>query len=364
MEYNNPKIINSLFWALHISGWFLFFAANFIIVTGALFPEPLESLHFILKYFFGFLVCLVLRNIYRRSNYHKRSLSSFLLVIFSSIIVGAHLWLGAIYAIDMFLIHVVKTTNQHIISHYSNLYSFYLNTGLMFCIYLMGWTAPYFGIKLWMEWKEQKERADKANIYAQSVQLRMLRYQLNPHFLFNSLNSIRGLIEEDENTAKNLVTELAEFLRYSLISKNYSNVPLNKELEAMRHYFVIQSKRYEDKLDVRFKIDPSAEEFPVLSFLLHPLVENAVKYGMQTSSLPLKILIQAEVIGGLLKLQVSNTGKWVDSDIEKEQNSSGTGTGLENVRKRLENAFPGKHSFDIIKEKGNVHVKIEIKAHI
>ena len=92
--------------------------------------------------------------------------------------------------------------------------------------------------------------------------------------------------------------------------------------------------------------------------MIHPLIENAIKYGMQTSKLPLKIDVSAKVNGKNLILSVSNTGKWVDSDTDSS--NKGTGTGLDNVRQRLENAFPGKHKFSIEKNEGSVIILIEI----
>jgi len=207
------------------------------------------------------------------------------------------------------------------------------------------WSLLYFGIKYWKQSVYERERAEKATMLAQGAQLQMLRYQLNPHFLFNSLNSIWALIDEDKKASKEMVSELAEFLRYSLVSKNYADVPLREELEAMRHYFSIEKKRFEEKLEVGFEIDPEAGDFPVLSFILHPLVENAVKYGMRTSKMPLKIVVEARVKLGVLTLSVSNTGKWIEP-IEKPD-GNGTGTGLNNIKLRLENAFPGRTRFDI-----------------
>ena len=208
-----------------------------------------------------------------------------------------------------------------------------------------GWSILYFGIKYWNQSVFERNRAEKADMLAQSAQLQMLRYQLNPHFLFNSLNSIWALIDEDKKASKEMVGELAEFLRYSLMSKNYSDVPLRQEIEAIRHYFSIEQKRFEEQLEVEFDIDPEAEDFPVLSFILNPLVENAVKYGMRTSPMPLRIRIMAKVSQHTLTLKVFNTGKWI-APVAKESAGS-TGTGLQNIRLRLENAFPGKSGFEI-----------------
>jgi len=221
------------------------------------------------------------------------------------------------------------------------------------------WSALYFVIKLWIEWNLQKDLADKANALAQSAQLQMLRYQLNPHFLFNALNSIRALIEEDKIKAKSMITELSEFLRYSLISKNYKNVPFKEELKAIEHYFKIEKKRFEDKLQVVINVEEKAEDFPVLSFLVHPLVENAVKFGMQTSSMPLQICLNAKIKNNGLILEVTNSGQWVEKN---HLNNNGTGTGLKNIKERLENAFPGNHNFEIKKNENQVKVVIKIKT--
>jgi LytS/YehU family sensor histidine kinase len=225
---------------------------------------------------------------------------------------------------------------------------------------IIGWTVLYFGIKLWEGWKKQEKRTEEANALARSAQLQMLRHQLNPHFLFNSLNSIRALVDEDEKKAGEMVTELSQFLRYSLDIKDFYDVPLRIELEAIRYYFAIQKKRYEDKLLVEFDIEPEAESYPVLSFLIHPLVENAVKYGMRAGTLPLQVRIEAGVKGGQLGIRISNTGKWIKPADGDEGNFSGTGTGLDNVRKRLENAFPGQWRLTTVEKEGWVHVQLDI----
>lgn len=221
------------------------------------------------------------------------------------------------------------------------------------------WSLLYFGIKYWKQSIHDRDQVEKANHLAQSAQLQMLRYQLNPHFLFNSLNSIYALIDEDKKATKEMVSELSEFLRYSLVSKNYSDVPLSQELEAVKHFFSIEKKRFESKLDVNIDIDPAAEDYPVLSFILHPLVENAVKFGMKTSSMPLKIYITAKVHDGNLSIIVKNTGKWITPS--EQNNGNGTGIGLKNIQLRLDNAFPGRNKFQIKQVDEYVEALIEIQ---
>jgi len=222
------------------------------------------------------------------------------------------------------------------------------------------WSGAYFTIKFWIEWNDQKLQTVEANAFAQKAEIQMLRYQMNPHFLFNSLNSIRALISENKKNAKTMVTELSEFLRYSLLSESYTEAPLSHEIEAIHHYYAIEKKRFEDRLEITFDITPQAEEFQIISFLIHPLVENAVKYGMRTSPMPLKIHITASADDHRLSVSVCNTGKWIEPSDYAASGNVGTGTGLENVRKRLVSSYPNRHTFEIEAQSDCVAVKFEI----
>ncbi|MBN1551805.1 histidine kinase, partial [bacterium] len=170
---------------------------------------------------------------------------------------------------------------------------------------------------------------------------------------------VRALIEENEDHAQAMVTELSEFLRYSLMNEDHEDIPLKYEIEALRHYFSIEKKRYEDNLDVKFEIQPEAENYPVISFLIHPLAENAIKYGMKTSRMPLQIRVLAKVQNKHLKVSVCNTGSWLSSE-ENGFSHLSTGTGLENVKNRLENAFPRQYHLDVVQEGQTVTVLMDI----
>ena len=209
--------------------------------------------------------------------------------------------------------------------------------------------------------QRKEARALRADALAKEAELRMLRYQINPHFLFNSLNSVSALIREDAHRAEKMLNELSEFLRYSLAGSRIGAAPLSDEIEAARNYLDIEKIRFEDKLAVKFDVSPAAEGFRVPSLIIHPLVENAVKYGMQTSRLPLDIEISARAENGTLRLSVTNTGKWVADHNSAGRNSKGAGIGLTNVRQRLEQAFPRKSRFDVFERDGKVHAVMEIE---
>ena len=356
MKVFRKKILS--FWNLNLIGWsILYFGMLISTLSGLLIYKgktlnDIDLVGYSLTYVLGILLTIVMRKIYSNILNRKISFRRLGVIVILSTLLFGHIWFASDIVFSSFL---------HGYEWMIKKFSFYSwKTEIVFySMVVLSWSTMYFGIKFWIEWENEKKKTEEANALAQSAQLQMLRYQLNPHFLFNSLNSIRALIDEDKSNAKNMITELSEFLRYSLISKNFKDVPLMDEIEAIEHYFAIEKKRYEEKLDVTINVEPLAEDYPVLSFLIHPLTENAVKYGMQTSNLPLKISINAKVIENRLILEVCNSGKWIEPKDHDE--SMSTGTGLDNVRQRLKNAFPGSHSFKINKNDDNVCIIIEIE---
>jgi two-component system LytT family sensor kinase len=217
----------------------------------------------------------------------------------------------------------------------------------------------YFAVDHWYQLAEQRRRARDAAALAQQAELQMLRYQLNPHFLFNALNSIRALILKDPPRARQMVTELAAFFRSSLDRRREENT-IGDELAALASYLAIQRIRFEDRLLVRVHADPEALQAGVPCFLIHPLVENAVKHGMRTSPMPLRIDIDVARRDRELEIRVSNTGRLLPAR-EGAAAADDTGTGLENVCRRLRLAFAGRHSFRIVEADGWVRAEIQLQ---
>ncbi len=354
MSWRNVFSRLQLFWVLQISGWSLY-GVFYYFLNYALADKYLDTKNIIglaLTYLAAIIVTLVLRQIYHRVFERTKQLSRILWTGILGTVFGAVVWLLVDRSISIPLWGMEqfwRWMNQPLFMQFRQMFF----DGFM----LLTWSSLYFFIKFWREWNVERDRSEKAELLAHSAQLQMLRYQLNPHFLFNSLNSIRALVEEDPGKARETITELAELLRYSLTSQGRGNVPLETELEAIRHYFAIEEKRYEDNLQVEYEIDADAEQFTLPNFLLHPLVENAVKYGMQTSDMPLRIRIKAGLKGNVFELSVFNSGQWLPEDRDR---TTGTGTGLANIRQRLENAFPGRSHFSKEADKDGVKVHIRI----
>jgi two-component system, LytTR family, sensor kinase len=226
---------------------------------------------------------------------------------------------------------------------------------------LLAWSALYLGLKHRQDLVAERERSLQATTWARDAQLEMLRYQLQPHFLFNALNSLRALIGEDPARAREMVTELSGFLRYSLLPAGTDDVPLAEELASVRRYLAIEQVRFESRLRVRFDVDPGAEARRVPSFLLHPLAENAIKYGVRTSPGPMALVVTARVKEERLVIEIANTGRWLGDGADRGQPmESGAGVGLANVRQRLERLYPGRHRFEVGQDDGWVRARIEI----
>jgi two-component system, LytTR family, sensor kinase len=223
---------------------------------------------------------------------------------------------------------------------------------------LLLWSFFFLVAAHWQDEQAQTEQLLRAAALAHEARLRMLRYQLNPHFLFNALNSIGALAEEAPHRIQRMVGELSEFLRYSLLDPKRLEISLGDEMRAVAHYLGVEKVRFEDDLDVQVDVDAAAAERVVPAFLVLPLVENAIKHGRRNSAMPLRLRVRGRVERNALFIEVQNTGCWVDAI--RPQEPTGTGTGLRNLRERLAAHYPGRHRLDVHEEGGWVHARIRI----
>ncbi|MGL6159324.1 sensor histidine kinase [Microbulbifer sp.] len=200
---------------------------------------------------------------------------------------------------------------------------------------LLTWTALYYGIKYYRASLTQQEKALRAESMAHQAQLKMLRYQLNPHFLFNTLNAISTLILDSQGrTANDMVTRLSQFLRHSLDNDPMQKVTLAREVEALMLYLDIEKVRFADRLGVNLDLEGESPRALVPSLLLQPLVENAIKYGISQREWGGEITIKARVFAGELLLEVGDNGPGM-ADEDLARLTSGYGVGIRNTCERL-----------------------------
>jgi LytS/YehU family sensor histidine kinase len=179
---------------------------------------------------------------------------------------------------------------------------------------------------------------------ASSAQLAMLRYQLNPHFLFNTLNSISTLVLLRQTERANaMLSRLSSFLRYTLVNEPTGTVTLAQEVETLKLYLEIEKMRFEDRLRPRFEIEPSVEKARLPSLLLQPLVENAIKYAVTPQEEGAEIAVEGRRVIDRVLITVSDSGPGLDPTASR---ASSTGVGLANIRDRLAQAYGDNHRFE------------------
>lgn len=188
-------------------------------------------------------------------------------------------------------------------------------------------------------------------------ELALLRSQVNPHFLFNSLNAIVAEAE-DPGKVREITSSLSEYLRFSVKQGDQGGVdlrPLGEELTALEDYLRIHQIRFEEKLVSKIDAEEEALLQRVPQALIQPLLENAINYGQKTSPLPLVIRITAQLSGYVIVIVVENSGHWIETE-----RSTSTGTGLRNLRRRLELIYGSNASLEIEKATGKVRVRVTL----
>jgi sensor histidine kinase YesM len=195
---------------------------------------------------------------------------------------------------------------------------------------------------------------------ASSAQLAMLRYQLNPHFLFNTLNSISTLVLlKQTDRANAMLSRLSSFLRYTLVNEPTGQVTVAQEAETLKLYLEIEKMRFEERLRPHFQIDRQVERALMPSLLLQPLVENAIKYAVTPQEEGADISIEARLDVDRVVIRVSDTGPGAEDHWVRAQQS--TGVGLANIRDRLIQTYGDNHRFDTQSDiRGGFRVTIEI----
>ncbi|WP_375391974.1 sensor histidine kinase [uncultured Sphingomonas sp.] len=225
---------------------------------------------------------------------------------------------------------------------------------------IAGWSALYFGINFYLIVEEQIDQMRDLELQASSAQLAMLRYQLNPHFLFNTLNSISTLVLLKQTERANaMLSRLSSFLRYTLANEPTAHVTVAQEVETLKLYLEIEKMRFESRLRPRFDIDPRVEQARLPSLLLQPLVENAIKYAVTPQEEGAEICVDVTLAGERVKISVSDTGPGLQDGAAPA--SLSTGVGLQNTRERLVQAYgPDQRLTTHSTASGGFAVSIEI----
>ncbi len=346
---------NQAFWRLQLVGWggaaLLRSATN--IANGK--PEQLVTT--LIATVTGFSVSLILSVIYRKLINRRPIVTWGLTALALSVAVAISA------AINGWTLILVQGSSDASLAR-AILSSFYLDSPL-----LGAWSALYYAINYYLQVEEQADRLERLEAQATSAQLAMLRYQLNPHFLFNTLNSISTLVLLKQTEPANaMLTRLSGFLRHTLVTQPGGKVSVAQEVETLKLYLDIERMRFEERLRTVFKVEPAAAQASIPSLLLQPLVENAIKYAVSPQEEGARISLTAQVIGARLRVTVTDTGPGLQAQALKRVSDSlsgtravSTGVGIANIRDRLAQAYGEDHRFDIDNPpEGGFTVTIEI----
>lgn len=350
---------NRAFWNLQLAGW----GGAFVLrgVSALANGQPLDLLAVILvTTITGFSLTLVLSVIYRQLINRKPLVTwgttGVVLVLAVIIYAAIDAWVQGIY--------YGETRETAFALRFLGLT--YIPLTL-----LGGWSALYYAINYFLTVEQQADRLERLEAQATSAQLAMLRYQLNPHFLFNTLNSISTLVLLKQTEPANaMLTRLSSFLRHTLIADPGGQATLAQEVETLQLYLDIERMRFEERLRTKFEIEDEALEARLPSMLLQPLIENAIKYAVSPQVEGAEIALSARIEHGRLRVVVADTGPGVQSSRKRPGSVDAltgigepvsTGVGLANIRNRLMQAYGDNHLFETRSEPGGgFTVSIEI----
>lgn len=238
--------------------------------------------------------------------------------------------------------------------HWTLVRSFYFNLLVYWVI-----VGASHGIEYYRRYRERELRTSELEKLLVAARLQALQAQLNPHFLFNTLNSISTLMHRDVAAADRMIVRLGELLRQALGSRGAQEVPLREELEFLRRYLEIEQIRFGPRLAVEIEAPPDTLELAVPNLLLQPLVENAIKHGIAPRKLGGRIEVRARRAGDRLQLSITDNGAG------NSLHTRGSGLGLANTRTRLEHLYGAQQQFEFgPRPEGGFAVRITLPARL
>lgn len=346
------------FWRLQLAGWAAFaiamggsrigrFPIDFMIATKS-------AMAIMGLLYTGF----ILRPLYRRTLRGNPPLTRTIGVTVAASYVVALLWTGTYAVIDIFIQRWLLSPEAHL----SNFWQVFGGT-LYDAFAILAWSVMYVAIKHQQALVLERERTLRAEALAHQARLEALRWQLNPHFLFNALNAISTLVVDGRSTeAATMIARLGDLLRGTLEQPSTGSAPLAAELEMVRRYLDIEQVRLGDRLRFEVAVESDAWSGQVPSLLLQPLVENAIRHAVAPREEGGHVLLTARRIGDRLRLTVEDDGPDVVASIARASNDNGIG--LANTRERLLHLYGSAQRLTLGESTlGGLRVEIDMPFH-
>lgn len=340
---------NGLFWLLQLLGW------GFLNLTSIFFLEKLGTAFVIFNVFTGIFVGIVSTTGLR---YYLRaiSLENFNLKKLWKIGLGT-LVAAAVFGFLSFILGYayakfgpeITDDQLRVLKTFGNIWLLTFQS-----LFVVGsWVVCYLVIKLIIKANHNRMERLELNTTLKQAQLNTLKGQINPHFMFNSLNNIRGLMLEDVEKSREMLTKLSEMLRYSLTKTSVDGIALEEELEMVDNYIALSKIQLEDRLEFKKEIAQDTLSIHIPPMIVQLLVENAVKHGISNLKRGGVIELNSQKSGEALHIQVKNTGKLSIAE-------DSTQLGLENIKQRLKLLYGDKASFSLGEEGNEVVAYVKI----
>ena len=322
-----------LYWLLQTGGWLLYGVLGVIIVSVfGKFQPVLIGVEAIVA---GTLLVSshLLRGYIRRHGWARLPLKAVPLRLLLALLVVTFGSMVVIAVLNMVLFMALRVPAQSQGFPWVQYVGYTLNTFFVLCM----WSAIYFGLHFLDGYKQAEIDKWKLAADVRAAEMRTLKAQINPHFLFNGLNNIRALVLENPGRARDMMTHLSDLLRYSLQLNSREQVPLARELEIVEHYLVLESLQLEERLTYSLDVDPAALEVQLPPMALQLLVENAIKHGIAPRPGGGHVQLSARLEGAnQLLVTVRNPGRYQPAP---QPGPEHTGVGLPNAQDRLQLLF-------------------------
>lgn len=334
----------NIYYLSQLAGWlgYVIIAAFLSNISGTAFNSQ-AILSLLLVFVLGFSISHSYRELVRKWQWIRypvvRLIPRVLLAVALQALVLELFFIGIFYALYGALA----------VSNSAEFLSKVLNWSVLFFI----WSALYFAFHFFVNYRREEIKNLQLQATKKEIELNKLKSQLNPHFIFNSMNTIRALIDEEPAKAKKSITQLSNILRNTLTMDKHELIPMHQELKVVTDYLEIEKARFEERLHIELNINPRIEKVLVPPLLFQTLVENAIKHGISKLPKGGKVKFQANLEGDFLKACIENDGVFrVDPNPD-------SGYGLENTKQRLAILYGDNAQFSIDNTK-NSTVRVEV----
>ena len=321
------------YWISQIAGWSVFTMVNLIIIAALERYSWQRLVVYLLICLSGMLLTRQFRHYIKKKNWINLPIKQLLpRVLIACIIIGTVIYIlafGSDYALGQF-----KSDEFKIASPLAGI----INLSGVIAI----WSLIYFSFHYFQNYKRAEIESYIWEAAVKDFELKTLKSQLNPHFMFNALNSIRALIDEDPKSAQTAVTKLSNILRYSLKIERNETVPLDEEMQTVADYLALETIRLEERIKYKILVDPKSSQIEIPPMMIQTLVENGIKHGIAKRTNGGQIFVTTKLENSNLYINIRNSGQF-EEDLLKQSN----GFGISNTKQRLSLIYGDDAKFEI-----------------